>query len=95
MYVGTDVLVVVLIGVLLLVGALLVQVRAEGRLKAQLRDKDRPIRPVMLAVSGIPEPDPHEHVWSKKPTAERGGWRMYACTVPGCTAEPLCKTGRD
>lgn len=95
MLVQTEVLVLVALGVLLLVLVVLSQLKIERRLRAALAEKDRPVQPVLFAPSDAPDPGPHEHVWAKKPTAGRGAWRMYACTVPGCKADPLCKTGRE
>lgn len=96
MVVPVDVLTLAAVAVLLLVFVVLAQFRAEKRLKKLLAEKDRPVQPILMVQGdGSPDPGPHDHVWSKKATGGRGAWRMYACTVPGCKADPLCKTGRE
>lgn len=94
MHVSIEVLALVAIAVLLLAGALLVQLRLERRLRSMLKDKDQPVHAFVVANPDAPEPPPHVHLWAKKPAGSKLGMNIYPCTVPGCRAEPLCHAGR-
>lgn len=42
----------------------------------------------------LPDPGPHEHVWAAEPIRAKLGIGVFPCTVPGCTADPLCHAGK-
>ena len=88
MYVSTEVLVLVVLGLALLCLALVREFRAEARLKEALAERDRPVYSYAVFDDGTPEPPPHEHLWSEHPTGFKKGFGVYPCTVPGCRAEP-------
>lgn len=94
MHVPVEVLALVACAVVILLVAVWAERVRIGRLEAAFAARltvARPEAPTPEIPS--PAPGPHAHVWATEPTAVKGYWREYACTVPGCTADPLTKAG--
>lgn len=88
MYLPLEVVVLFAAAVVLLLVALALQHRRAHRRPAAV------LRPIAGSARPGPDPGPHVHLYDlDAPSRQKGYWREYDCTVPGCRSDPLTMAG--